>query len=180
MSLEVRFIDENGEERRASPARDIAFFWPQLVSLAGEGLAPERVEPWLKDYLDQHGVGDDQLSEAFYSYTRFCELAVHPDYDHPRKALVASGFFDCPPAAQLAVCAKLGQIITGAFWSGIRSSTPGGRVPPTVQSLRAHAQTLVEELSRGRRRRRWWHRFRDWLAGGSRDQGRQGENSRLL
>lgn len=180
MSLEVRFIDENGEERRSSPARDVAFFWPQLVQLAGDGLVQGHIEPWLRDYLDQHGVDESQLAATLYCYTRFCELAVHPDYDHPRKALAASGFFDCPPAAQLAVCAKLGQIVTGAFWAGIRSSNPEAHMPASIQSLRSYAQSLIEELSRGHQRCSWWSRLRGWLTGGSPcDQGRQSENARI-
>lgn len=165
MSLEVRFIDEGGEERRSSPARDVAFFWPQLVSLASDGLRPGRVEPWLKDYLDAQGVSTLDLLAAAAAYYQFCQLALSPDIDNPRAALQASGFFDCHPAAQLAVCAKLGQIVSGAFWAGIRSSTPAGKVPSTVQALREHAQGLLQELSGGRRRWRWLRRLFAWLPG---------------
>jgi hypothetical protein len=152
MPIEVRFVDEQGVERRSSPARDVAYFWPQLVKLTVIGLEPGKIEPWLQDYLDFHEIGGEELCSALAAYLKFCELALSPELGSPKVALEKSGFLACHPAAQTAVCAKLGQIVTGAFWAGIRSSTPDGKVPPTVSALAEHAETAVRELSKPKRR----------------------------
>lgn len=164
MSLEVRFIDETGKERRSSPARDVAFFWPQLVDLAIQGLQPGKVEPWIQDYLDHHLVTPQELRRGLDAYVTFCHLSTRPELETPKDALHESGFLLVHPAVMVAVCAKLGQIVTGAFWAGIRSSTPDGGVPPTVEALRLSAQTLLNEL--GKPKRRSWRQWLSLLFGG--------------
>lgn len=161
MSLEVRFIDESGQERRSSPARDVAYFWPQLVDLAITGLLSDKLEPWLQDFKDFHLVSELEIRQALDAYVTFCRFATDPALETPKEALQASGFLTAHPAAMLLVCAKLGQIVTGAFWAGIRSSTPNAQVPPTVEALRKSAQSLLQELGKPKARRRSW---RQWLS----------------
>lgn len=146
-SGQIRLMDpETGEKWGFSPLRDIAYFHHQLVDAVFQGLEKSKWEPWIKDYLDAKGVGEDDVLRAAAAYARFCVLALDPDIKTPAQALEEAGFFSCPTAAQLVICAKIGQVSTGAWWQGIKEATYQGQVIPTIQKLREYALETEQQI----------------------------------
>ena len=131
---------------RTNPGRDIAHFWPQIVSLIPQGLALEVQEPWFRDYLVFKGVTEDQLFLACACFQDFLVLALEPDVKTPLEAIQRSGFLNCPVAAQLVILGKLGQLATGAFWAGIRSASPANTKPASVERLAKSAARMKQIL----------------------------------
>lgn len=148
MGIGVRMVDpETNREYHFSPARDISYFWPQLIELAYTGLAEMTWEPWFADYLKHTNTSKDDVVKALVAYSKFCMNSVVTEITSPYDALKEAGFFDCPIPAQLVVMAKFGQLATGAFWAGIRSNTEQGQVPPEIESLRKYGKELEADLA---------------------------------
>ena len=151
-SLGVRMTDpQTNREYHFAPARDIAYLWPQLIELAYTGFAEMQWEPWFGDYLKHTNTNQGDVIKALVAYSKFCMNSVVTEITSPYDALKEAGFFDCPLPAQLVVMAKFGQLLTGAFWAGIRSNTEQGQIPAEIESLTKHGvqleKRLAEELS---------------------------------
>lgn len=146
MGMELVLDGPEGSKIRTNPGRDIAHFWPQIVSLIPQGLAREMQEPWFKEYLAFKGVNEDQLFLACACFQDFLVLALEPDIKSPLEAITQSGFLNCPVAAQLVILAKLGQLGTGAFWSGIRSASPLHAKPASIERLAKSAARMKQLL----------------------------------
>ena len=148
MGIGVRMVDpETNREYHFSPARDISYFWPQLIEHAYKGFAEMTWEPWFGDYLKATNTNKADVLKALVAYSKFCMNSVITEIESPYDALKEAGFFDCPLPAQLVVMAKFGQLATGAFWAGIRSNTEQGQVPPELESLSEHGKQLEKELA---------------------------------
>lgn len=148
MGLGVRMVDpKTNREYHFTPARDISYFWPQLIELAYAGLAEMSWEPWFGDYLKHTNTSKDDVVKALVAYSKFCMNSVVTEIASPYDALKEAGFFDCPMPAQLVVMAKFGQLATGAFWAGIRSNTEQGQVPPEIAAIVDHGRKLEADLA---------------------------------
>jgi hypothetical protein len=132
---------------RTNPSRDIAHFWPDIVNTMKMGLLREAWEPWYRDYLEFHHVTEDMLYETLACFMNFLKLSLEPELDTPLKAIEASGFLNCPRAAQLVILAKLGQLGSGAFWSGVRSSNPLGTTPGSIEQMQKDAEEIRRIIS---------------------------------
>lgn len=146
--MAIRLIDPvTKQEHSFHPGRDIAYFWPQLIAMAADGLQERRWESWYGDHLRAHGVTEETLLKTLQAYCEFCRLSVDPETDHPRTAMEKTGFFSMPPAAQLVVMAKIGQLGSGAFWAGVRHAYSEGVVPEPLAMLTKAAAQLAAEGS---------------------------------
>ena len=66
-----------------------------------------------------------------------------------------SGFFDCKPAAQVAILAMIGTCYAGIQFGGIREATIGGKGPmETVGDVIKHAEQFQAYVGIPRWRRR--------------------------
>jgi hypothetical protein len=148
MGMSISMVDpRTGKEYHFSPARDIAYFWPELIEHAYEGLLSNRWEDWYGDYLRAKGVTEKEVMDALVAYSKFCMLSCKTEITTPFDALTESGFFKCPLPAQLVVMAKFGQLCTGAFWAGIRSAQRQGEIPIEIQELCDKGLEVERQLS---------------------------------
>jgi hypothetical protein len=142
---QIKMVDKDGIEWGFAPMRDIAYFFPQLLAKMDKGVEEKDWEPWIADYLKFKGVTEDDVLRAYGAMCRFCYAAVDPDrleLKNPGETLEATGFFNTPTAAQLVVVTKLGQICLGAFWAGIKSATPLGKIPAVLSSLEQYGKEV--------------------------------------
>ena len=141
--LQRRLGAENGSDRRwHSPDRDIAYCWPSLVRAVFDGFAITRWQDWFRDYFKAEGVTEEQLGQAAVAYGKYFKYVTNPEVKTPHEALEMAGFFDLPKPVQVAVCMKLGQVMTCAFFSAIRDVTIEGEEP------QLDAQALYEAALR--------------------------------
>ena len=148
MGLSVRMRNPaTGQDHSFNIARDIAYFYPQLVALAGHGLLQDHWEPWYGDYLKEKGVTEEELTKTVAAFTEFCSNATSPDHPVMPDSLKASGFFDLPQPAQLVFLAKLGQLCAGAFWAGIRAAAHADETPVGIVQLSKAAKLLSEHIA---------------------------------
>lgn len=147
-TMQIVATDENNERKFGfSPARDIAYFHHQLLEKAVIGLKRDNWEPWIRDYLAFAKVSEADVMRAFAAYCKFCKIALIPQDTGPGEDLEAAGFFKCPKAAQLVVCAKIGQVSTGAWWAGIKSAVEAGKVQPVIEHLLQYAEEVEQLLN---------------------------------
>jgi hypothetical protein len=126
-------IKGHEDRRRYNPSRDIAYAWPNLMKAALIGFEKEKSEPITAYLIEQSGINDRDLGELVARYANyFQECLAQGDKNHktPEDALVACGFFDLPSSHQAVLLARLGQIITGAFFYAIRDVHVDSEDPP--------------------------------------------------
>lgn len=158
MPLQLR--QTNGDGRLFSPDRDLAYCTPHLVFRALRGLDPDNQEAWILGYLAKEYVTNDELVQVAKAVAEYMNKAVFdPAYTEPYAALKASGFFDVRMAAQMAVCAKIGQVFLSAFFVSIRDATNDHEKPPLNMKLfRQEADKLLADLQK-HSRPPWYRRF---------------------
>lgn len=157
MGLEVKFVDEEGKIKRSNPARDIAYFWPQLLKAARNGLLKENWESTISALVllnntdfDDSKIDESTLLETHKRLCLFCEAALKTELDNPIKALVSVNFFEMPLMARVIVLAVVGQVCAGAFWAGIRASAPKGLIPDEISEVIKYSeQTMIESKYEG-------------------------------
>lgn len=110
------------DERFYDPNRDLAHCYDQVLMEVAKRLEAGTWSP-LSEYLEQHGIDQDQLGEACRAY---CDFIVHTT-DDQRETLEAVlkrvGWFEIPEPAQVAYVAYIGLVITGMFFKGRRDAT---------------------------------------------------------
>jgi hypothetical protein len=153
MGLELCLPGPEGSKIRTNPSRDIVYFWPDILERAKEGLFKKNWEPWYASYLKEKKVDEEELLECHAALvTALCATNL-PELDHPYKGLQASGFFQCNPAAQLVVMAKVGQIGSMAFWAGIRSALPKDEMPNQLAAMIRDAEMTRTALGATRKKK---------------------------
>lgn len=130
MPLQMR-IPANANDRLYNPDRDLAYCMPHLIMRAFLGLDPDRQEPWIADFCKSQGITNEDLVKGVEAYTKYLNNTVlDPQFNQPFEALAEAGFFALPSAVQLIICAKLGQVVTSAFFPAIRDVTRDPESPP--------------------------------------------------
>jgi hypothetical protein len=131
---------------------------------AFRGLDPDVQEPWVKQYLRDNGIADEQLvigAEVFAKYLNSSML--DPQYKQPYEALQAVGFFDLPQAVQLLIAARLGQTLMSMFFCSIRDVIKGPEDfvldKEAINKIVADTQQKIHK-----RQTSWWRRILLWLA----------------
>jgi hypothetical protein len=150
----LQYSPRDGDSRKYSPNRDIAYVFPQLCTAAIAGLDSDDLwKGGLGQYLRFRGVTIDDITKAATAFAEGIVLFTKYGMDSPRAALEQAGFFDTHEVAQDAIMMRLGQVFTGAFFTGIRDVTPMGGQPPVHRDI----ETLVytsKEFARDIERRR--------------------------
>jgi hypothetical protein len=154
--MEITVQDpETGVVYRSSPARDVAFFLPQLVADLEARLAPGRLTPRERQRLRDEGQVDEQgrlsavgVKRAFAGLLQFFSNATDPDIKTVIAAIQTGGFLEAPAVAQELVLQKFAQVLLGACWAGIRSSVMDGECPPLLTILKRRGLQLLDALSR--------------------------------
>lgn len=141
--------------RRYSPSRDIAYSYRTALGAAFEGLEEDKADPFTARFLRDHGVTEDQIGDAAVALARYYNIAAgDPELRNPFDALKKCGFLDLPSAVQLAVMARVGQVMTGMAFMGVREVQYDNEPGP------ADDDTLLRQASAFRRRLSDWYGWR--------------------
>ncbi len=146
--LQVR--PASGDSRFYSPNRDLAWCFPSLLKAAFNSMGSEDWyrEPWWADYLRYHNVNEEELGQVAIAMANAIKNFADPEINSPAEALLKSGFFNVHPAAQLAVCAKIGQICIGAYYTCMRDVLNKDDGPPASLKDIEKGAAAVEEAIR--------------------------------
>ena len=145
MGMQMR--PQGGDPRFYAPNRDIAYCFPQMMRKALAALDDEETRPpWIAEYLEYTGTTQDDICAAAKAMAdgiaHFVDVDKPPP-ETPQASLEESGFFGAPPAAQLVISARLGQVFTGLFFTAVRDITPQGMESP----VSADMATMVQEAA---------------------------------
>lgn len=154
MSLQARMSE--GDRRLYNPGRDVAHNFQKVAEMVAGRLEDERW-PELREVLDRESVNMDDLGEACGAYCTYIAWAADPEKGElsMQEALKESGFFDCKPAAQVAVLAMMGTCYAGMAFGGIREATVGGEGPlETIDEIMKHAERLKRYIGMPKWRRK--------------------------
>jgi hypothetical protein len=155
VSMPINMRLSPSDDRFFSPDRDLAYCAPHLVHRAIHGLDPMRQEPWIRDYLLQQKIEDEQLVEGARVIAEYMNKTLKdPVHKEPYEALDAAGFFKLPPNVQHIVLAKLGQVFLSAIFPSIRDITrdPNVLAKGAEEIAEAAATLLTAQLLRNTRK----------------------------
>ena len=147
----------NVGEIKYAPQRDVVYLFPAILQNVADRLEDAPSAP-LHLLLKERGVTENDLGAAMGAYCKYMN-AAHQDPDQGMwDVLVASGWDDCKPEAQIAVMYYAGVMMTGTFFKGVRDVVPlGGATPTPVAELVAAARQLDAYVALPRWRK-WLYR----------------------
>lgn len=151
MSLEAR-LEPGG--KLFSPARDLRWIYPQAIKAVCEHFN-KRAWPDLIDLAAREGADWDDLCDALDKYCNYLNASVTDPEKSLHQVLEQVGWFEQPPAAQIAIMAMLGRVVTGQLFDSLRSTTYLGEAPEGIEDVMAAA---IEALRTGRQRS-WYQRL---------------------
>jgi hypothetical protein len=154
MSLQARMSE--GDRRLYNPSRDVAHNFKEVMDIVA-GRLEDHKWPELADILGRERVSMDEVGEACGCYCTYLSSAANPDMIGVSmvESLKMSGFFECKPAAQVAVLAMIGTCYAGIQFGGIREASIGGEGPmETIAEVVEHAARLHKYTGMPRWRRR--------------------------
>ena len=159
MSVQARM--NQSDPRLYSPNRDVAhnfrFVVTEVARRLEEGTWPE-LDALLVTALNPTSLqcNQVQLGQAAKAVITFVATAVQDPKEDMYAALIRSGWFAVPLAAQVAYMACLGQVMAGVYFHGARESTLGGEGPcSSVGDLVAAGRRVSQMMSIPRWRRPW-------------------------
>ncbi len=121
MPLQVRLADGS----LVSPDRDIRLMYQDAV-IAVKAHFEATQWPELVAFAEDAGAEWGDLEEALDCYIQFLNFSTRDSEETMHDCLVKSGFLAVKPAAQIALMAMLGRVVTGQFFHAIRSTTALG------------------------------------------------------
>jgi hypothetical protein len=118
--LQIRPREVRPERRTPfyNPERDIGYIGMGLVRASVFAHDAKFQEPWYKQFLEDHGLTEDDIDQGLMKLAEACRQII--DAPNPPAALDAVGFSALPPAVQLAIYGKLGQVFLAATWGGVK------------------------------------------------------------
>jgi hypothetical protein len=143
--MEVTVTDtETGETYRANPARDIAYFLPELVLDLYKRLESQFLSAEQLDNLRSAGIDASRLQQTVAKFSLFFPNSINPDLKTPMAAMTAAGFWDEPAVCCNIVMTVFGQVCACACWAGKRSSVMQGECPPILSVIKQKAYEVLE------------------------------------
>jgi len=128
------------DRRLYNPSRDVAHNFGEVMELVAGRLEDHK---WaeLDEVLKREGITMDDLGAACGAYCEYLAYGKTEPQLGMLEGMTKSGFFDCEPAAQVAVLAMIGTCYAGIQYAGVRESTIGGEGPlESVDELLCHAE----------------------------------------
>lgn len=157
-----------------SPARDIAYMYPQIVQGVENRLYEGPFKP-LSEYLKSQGVTEIELAEAVRVYCLFLNSAHKTPGQTVEQCLEEVGWMSQPPAARIAVMFYLGGALTGSFFQAIRDITKQGDDPAHVEALTVCGQRAARYMNAGWLRRAFLRFKAKWLTSAKSTSRQKGE-----
>jgi len=158
MGLQARMSE--GDRRLYNPSRDVAHNFKEVMELVA-GRLEDHKWPELSEMLAREGVSMDEIGEACGCYCTYIASAANPDMIGVSmvESLRMSGFFECKPAAQVAVLAMIGTCYAGIQFGGIREASLGGEGPlETSAEVAQHGARLHNYIGMPR----WQRKLEDF------------------
>jgi hypothetical protein len=119
------------DSRMYSPNRDLAYCGPDLGKHAILRLDPDKREPRIAVYLEDHNIGEEVIVEAAEVMASYLTNTMFdPANKTPAEALEASGFFALPNEVQTLICAQFGQVLLCSLFTAVRDVTRDANDPP--------------------------------------------------
>lgn len=132
------------------PERDLAHVGPAMVKGAMHAMEEPSWEPWLREFLDRHGITYQSILDSQAPLLLAQALNRVIALDHPPAAMKAVGFDQLPPEIQLLFYARLGQVFLGAVWAGVKDvSRPDSDPPASFQEILDYAATAYSGFEDG-------------------------------
>lgn len=152
MTIQARMAAE--DPRLYNPSRDVAHNFQKVMELVA-GRLEDNAWPELDEILKREGVTLDDLGEACGAYCKYLTIAVTAPEMSMHAGMELSRFFDCKPAAQVAILAMIGTCYAGIQFGGIREATIGGKGPmETIGDVIKHAEQFQAYVGIPRWRRK--------------------------
>lgn len=148
MTLQIRPSSSAPINKRMyAPNRDLAYNFPGVVEACLDHLSQADWDTWFGGFLQQAGVSQEDLAVTAKSlgdgFVNFADDNIKSAYE----ALDAAKFFDGHPAAQLAICAKIGQAMIATYFVAMRDVTlQGADAPVELKQLQESAANMLECL----------------------------------
>lgn len=143
-----------GDKRLYNPSRDVAHNFKDVLNLVAARLEDEKW-PELAELLHRENVSMDDLGEACACYCKYVASGAEDPNKPMHESLVDCGFFNCKPAAQVALMAMIGVCYAGIQHVGIREATIGGEGPLlSVQDLVKVSENLLAFTGKPRWKRK--------------------------
>jgi hypothetical protein len=153
--------------RRYNPSRDIAYAWPNLMQAALVAFDKETDEPITGCLIETFNVSDTDIGELVGRYAKYFQACLNQgdkNFKNPEEALASTGFFELPPSHQAVILARMGQIITGAFFYAIKDVYVDTDEPPFNDAKIIEFGYKAKEAFINRSKPRWYHYLvKPWL-----------------
>lgn len=135
-----------------APHRDVAYIYRSICAHAFKGLEEANWEDWYGDYLrnakiteEELGEGCRLLAEAHNHFTGDASIET------ANQALERVGFYDLPYPVIITIFARLGMVLVGTFFMGLRDVTMAGADPNEhcgVEEIVQHGREIAERLTK--------------------------------
>lgn len=130
-----------------NPERDLGHVGMGLVRAAAISLETRFWEPWLAQYMEDHSLKYDDLVEPLSKLANACAAVIKTA--NPPEALQQAGFDQLPPAIQLVIYARLGQVLLAATWEGVKDvSRPDSEPPMAVSDLYNAVEDIMQHVGK--------------------------------
>jgi hypothetical protein len=148
MSMSIKLDDGAGHEWGFDPGRDIAYFWPQLLSETERLLQRSTQHPIMRAYFDAVGIKDDlEPRKCCLALMKGFENSIVTELRTADAAFIAGGLGEFNTQIVGAVFLALSVVATGAFWDGIRRAAVQGVVPANIRQLAVFRQELEDSIN---------------------------------
>lgn len=131
-----------------APQRDLANIYLPLFRETVTGMDEQFWDDHWRYEFEQAGITENDLGETVRLFSEsLAQFIRNPEVDSPHKAFELTGFLDTPRQAREFLFSRLGAVVTGGFFVGIRDVTLGG-VPSPVQGQMVDAVAESRAVAR--------------------------------
>lgn len=110
------------------PERDLGHVGYPMVRAAMYAFDEQHWEPWFREFMTANAVSELDLGHAAQKLAKAMSKIITTA--NPVVALEAEGFAAMPPAVQMAIYTRIGQVFLAAIWEGVKDLTPENGAPP--------------------------------------------------
>jgi len=143
-----------------SPQRDLANIYLPMMREVMLGLDKEHWSDARKTAFERDGVTEEMLGKAAMLFAHAHSLFIRePGITSPEDAFIQAGFMELPEVVRTAMFSRLGEVVTGGFFVGLRDIT--------IQGLNSPVQTEMADMlaaARGFAHRMSGHKVTDLMA----------------
>ncbi len=133
-----------------APHRDLVNCFPAIARQAAYCLDAEYREPWLQSVFDHFGVTERELAEAVRATAGYINQCRVPEMATIDETVKASGLLELNPIAQLAMLAKIGQVVMATYYGTSRDALRVDEKPLHLDALLETASEICSKLQEAR------------------------------